>query len=65
MAGYIDAGAEGGRGANVTGKAVTPFLLAKILARTGGASLATNIALVENNARLAAQIAVALAASQP
>jgi len=49
----------------VTGKAVTPFLLAEILARTGGASLATNIALVKHNARLAAQIAVTLAASHP
>lgn len=46
----------------VTGKAVTPFLLAEIVALTGGASLKTNIALVENNARLAAKIARALAA---
>ena len=42
----------------VSGKAVTPFLLEKILELTGGASLRTNIALVENNARLAARIAV-------
>ena len=41
----------------VSGKAVTPFLLDRILHLTGGASLATNIALVENNARLAAKIA--------
>ena len=44
----------------VTGKAVTPFLLARILELTNGASLKTNIALVENNARLAASIAKAL-----
>ncbi|MEO3387483.1 pseudouridine-5'-phosphate glycosidase [Mesorhizobium sp. CAU 1741] len=44
----------------VTGKAVTPTLLARILELTGGASLRTNIALVENNARLAARIAGAL-----
>ena len=44
----------------VTGKAVTPFLLQAILELTGGASLTTNIALVENNARLAARIAKAL-----
>ena len=44
------------------GKAVTPFLLGKLLELTGGASLKTNIALVENNAKVAAQIAVALAA---
>ena len=44
----------------VSGKAVTPFLLQTILEMTGGASLKTNIALVENNARLAAKIARAL-----
>lgn len=44
----------------ISGKAVTPYLLARILDLTGGASLRTNIALVENNARLAARIAVAL-----
>lgn len=44
----------------VSGKAVTPYLLGKILELTGGESLKTNIALVENNARLAAEIAVAL-----
>ena len=45
----------------VSGKAVTPFLLARIVELTGGRSLATNIALVKNNARLAADIAAALA----
>jgi pseudouridine-5'-phosphate glycosidase len=44
----------------ISGKAVTPYLLARILELTGGASLRTNIALVENNARLAARIAGAL-----
>jgi pseudouridine-5'-phosphate glycosidase len=41
----------------VSGKAVTPYLLAKVVELTEGASLRTNIALVENNARLAAKIA--------
>jgi pseudouridine-5'-phosphate glycosidase len=41
-------------------KAVTPFLLARIVELTGGRSLAANIALIRNNARLAAQVAVAL-----
>jgi pseudouridylate synthase len=44
----------------VTGKAVTPFLLAKIFELSMGRSLTANIALVENNARLAARIAAAL-----
>src|SRR5690606_29973255 len=46
----------------ITGKDVTPYLLERIYELTDGASLAANIALVKNNARLAAQIAVALAA---
>ncbi|MEO0676688.1 MAG: pseudouridine-5'-phosphate glycosidase [Pseudomonadota bacterium] len=41
----------------ITGKAVTPFLLGRIYELTDGASLKANIALVRNNARLAAQIA--------
>ena len=45
----------------IEGKAVTPFLLGEILNLTGGESLKTNIALVLNNARLAARIAAALA----
>ncbi len=45
----------------VSGKRVTPFLLERIVALTGGRSLATNIALIKNNAALAAAIAVALA----
>ncbi|HEX5683135.1 MAG TPA: pseudouridine-5'-phosphate glycosidase [Ideonella sp.] len=44
------------------GKAVTPFLLARVNALTGGVSLAGNIQLVLNNARLAAAVAVAYAA---
>ncbi len=45
----------------VTGKEVTPVLLAHFHAGSGGASLATNRALVVANAALAAQVAVALA----
>jgi pseudouridine-5'-phosphate glycosidase len=43
----------------VAGKELTPFLLARINALTGGASLKANIALVRNNAALAAKVAVA------
>ena len=45
----------------ITGKAVTPFLLRRIFELTKGQSLAANIALIRNNAQLAAQIAVAMA----
>jgi pseudouridylate synthase len=41
----------------ITGKAVTPFLLQHIFEATDGQSLRANIALVRNNARLAARIA--------
>ena len=44
----------------ITGKGVTPFLLGKIVSLSGGASLKSNIALVVNNAKLAAEIAKAL-----
>ena len=43
----------------VAGKASTPFLLQRVAELTGGQSLAANIQLVLNNARLAAQVAVA------
>lgn len=48
----------------ITGKDVTPFLLARIVELTGERSLTANIALVRNNARLAASIAVAYAHRQ-
>ncbi len=46
----------------ISGKAVTPFLLARVSELTGGASLKTNIQLVFNNARVGAEIASAYAA---
>lgn len=46
----------------IVGKAITPFLLARIKALTGGRSLATNIALVKHNAVVGARLAAALQA---
>lgn len=46
---------------NIAAKDVTPFLLSRIFTLTEGASLKANLALVRNNARLAARIATALA----
>lgn len=43
----------------IHGKQTTPFLLAKVAQLTGGDSLASNIRLVYNNAKVAAQTAVA------
>ena len=60
MKGFIDeAIAEAGR-RGVVGKAVTPFLLSFLFESTGGRSLATNIALVKNNAALAARLAASV-----
>jgi len=43
--------------AGISGTALTPWLLARLETETGGASLATNVALLESNATLAAEIA--------
>lgn len=49
-------------GAWVRGPAVTPFLLAAMAEETGGESVGTNVALLRQNARVAAQVAAALCA---
>lgn len=51
---------EAARKEGVKGKAITPFLLAYLEKATEGASLKANIGLVLNNARLAAELAIAL-----
>ncbi|MEO8855519.1 MAG: pseudouridine-5'-phosphate glycosidase, partial [Burkholderiaceae bacterium] len=54
----IEQALEEAKRQHIVGKQATPFLLARVSELTGGDSLATNIALVLNNARLAAAIAV-------
>jgi len=44
----------------VTGKQLTPFLLGELAQKSGGKTLAANVALLENNARVAAEIARSL-----
>jgi pseudouridine-5'-phosphate glycosidase len=46
--------------AGVTGAAVTPFVLGRVGAATAGRSVPANLALAENNARVAAEVATAL-----
>ena len=48
---------------NITGPAITPFLLLKVNEITKGKSMRVNIALLKNNARIAAKIAVALSSA--
>ncbi len=66
LAPVIDAALAEAAGAGVTGGAVTPFVLDRIGAATGGRTVAANVALVEHNAAVAAALATALAdAPQP
>jgi pseudouridine-5'-phosphate glycosidase len=44
----------------ITGKHLTPFLLTRLAELTGGATLQANLALLRNNARVAAAIAQAM-----
>ena len=60
---HIEAAISEAEAAGISGKEVTPFLLDRVLQLTEGRSLEANIALVLNNARLAAGIAVALSRS--
>lgn len=62
MQGFIAASLASAKQAGISAKQVTPYLLADMFERTAGSSLKTNIALVMNNARLAADVAKALKA---
>jgi pseudouridine-5'-phosphate glycosidase len=59
VAPWIEEALAAANAAGIHGKEVTPFLLARLANKTEGRSLAANIALVKNNARVAAEIAVA------
>ena len=60
MEGVIQKALAAADEAGVHGKDITPFLLANVKDLTGGESLASNIQLALNNARVAAQIAAAM-----
>jgi pseudouridine-5'-phosphate glycosidase len=49
--------------AGIHGPAATPFVLARVAELTNGRSVTANLALIENNAKVAASIAVALTAN--
>ena len=57
----LDAALAACAAAHITGAAVTPFVLERIERQTAGASVPANLALAENNARVAALVAAALA----
>ena len=58
----LDRSLDDAREEKVTGRNLTPFLLARMAELSEGATLRANIALLENNARVAALIARALSA---
>ena len=60
MESYIQHALQEAKKQGVAGKKVTPFLLSYLAKQTKGESLDANIALVKNNAKLGAKIAVAL-----
>ncbi len=59
IAPHIEAALRDMDALGITGKDTTPYLLGRIVEITGGRSLVTNIALVKNNATLAARVAAA------
>lgn len=58
--GHIQKALDDAAKQNIKGKEVTPFILQHIASHTQGESLEANIALIKNNARVAAEIAVAM-----
>jgi len=63
--GWIEQALTEARQQHITGKATTPFLLARIKALSEGRSLSTNQSLVLHNAAAGARLAVALQTSRP
>ncbi|HAF14337.1 MAG TPA: pseudouridine-5-phosphate glycosidase [Blastocatellia bacterium] len=58
----LNAALKEAESAQIAGRELTPFLLSRMAEASGGATLKANIALLENNARVAAKIAAALSA---
>ena len=62
IAGAIEDALRSARTMRITGKALTPHLLAQLADATGGASVRANKALARSNAKVAAELAIALGA---
>jgi len=60
VAGALETAQRQASAAAITGKELSPFLLARLVELTGGATLRANLALLRNNAAVAAEIAIAL-----
>ncbi|HEY4441523.1 MAG TPA: pseudouridine-5'-phosphate glycosidase [Candidatus Elarobacter sp.] len=64
IAGHVESAVSEAAGRGVSGKDVTPYILDRINQTTTRRSLAANVALIESNARLAAEIAAALSSGR-
>ena len=58
----LDDAVKEGANNRIGGRELTPFLLSRMAGQSGGATLRANIALLENNVRVGAEVALALAA---
>jgi pseudouridine-5'-phosphate glycosidase len=58
---HVEGALAAARAAGIAGKALTPFLLGEMTRLSGGRTLEANVALLRNNARVAAAVAVAVA----
>ncbi len=65
IAGWIEVANAEALERGIRGGRVTPFILARLAELSDGRTLRTNIGLIVNNARMAARVAVALAAIHP
>lgn len=63
LEGYIERAVAEAKENGISGKSLTPFLLSRLTELSGGKTLTANIALLENNASLAGEIAMALSRS--
>jgi len=61
---HIEKALEEAEKKNISGPDITPFLLKRVSDRSGGKSMRVNIALLKNNARIAARIATALRSTE-
>jgi pseudouridine-5'-phosphate glycosidase len=62
LAGALDSVLAQAARENISGRQLTPFLLSQMAQHTEGTTLSANLALLQNNARVSAEIAVAVAA---
>jgi pseudouridine-5'-phosphate glycosidase len=57
---WLETAQDAARGHGIRGKAVTPYLLDRLATLSGGMTVTANLALLENNARVAGEIAARL-----